>query len=321
MRALLIFGAFALAACAGPQSPGASDAKADVKSRAASGWRIDPEGDLNSFFDCLEDKNITLIAAHRGGPAAGYPENAVETFEKTLSETPALLETDVATSSDGVLYLMHDDTLDRTTTGSGEANGLPWAEIAALRLKDASGAATRFHPPSFADALKWANGRTILEIDFKNTTRYEDVLAEINRQQAEDRVILIAYTLAQAQRLHRLAPDAMISLSVSTQSDLNRTVAAGVPTERLLGFTGIEDPKPRLFSILNNQQIEVIFGTLGGRGAIDDQIAASGDDTFYAKLAGMDVDIIATDRPAAAQTALDRAARGAAPGVCGIARL
>lgn len=282
------------------------------------GWRIAPSGDLNELFECLENGGAALVAAHRGGPASGYPENAIETFTRTLGKAPALIEIDVATSSDGVPYLMHDDTLDRTTTGAGPIDALAWDQIRQLRLKDKSGAVTPFHPPSFADALEWAAGRTILEVDFKKTTRFEDVIREINRQGAEDRVVLIAYTMAQAERLHRLAPDMMISLSVSTQTDLNRAVAAGVPADRLLGFTGIKEPSPRLYSILNNQDVEVIFGTLGGRQSIDRNIEASGDYAYYAGLAAMGVDIIATDRPVAAQQALAAAGRAAAPGQCGV---
>lgn len=288
--------------------------------RAIEGWSIVPAGDLNAFFDCVEKAGAALVAAHRGGPHEGYPENALETFERTLAGAPALLEIDVAASADGVLFLMHDDTLDRTTTGAGAVDALAFDQIRALRLKDSAGRATAFHPPSFADALAFADGRTILEVDIKRSARYEDVIAEIDRQGAEDRVILIAYTMAQAERLHRLAPDLMIALSVSTQSDLNRAIAAGVPAERLLGFTGIDDPKPRLFSILDGQDIEVIFGTLGGRQSIDAEIEASGTDSLYAGIAAMGADIIATDRPLAAQAALDADGRGAKPGACGVAR-
>ena len=312
---LLLASLAALAACeAGTVAP------PERAGAAPTGWTIAPDGDLNRFFDCLEDAGGTLVAAHRGGPAPGFPENAIETFEKTLEAVPALIEIDVATSADGVLYLMHDDTLDRTTTGTGATDALSWAEIGALSLKDENRRVTDFRPPRFSDALAWAKGRTILEIDFKKTTRYEDVVAEINRQQAEDRVIFIAYAMAQAQRLHRLAPDVMISLNVSTQSDLNRTVAAGVPAERLMGFAGVDDPRPRLFSILNNEDIEVVFGTLGGRDSIDAEIEAAGDDGYYADLAGMGVDIIATDRPFAAQAALEKAGRAAA-GECGVSRV
>ncbi|MEZ5896217.1 MAG: glycerophosphodiester phosphodiesterase family protein [Parvularculaceae bacterium] len=309
---------FFVAACTGETS--APQLKADAKAGAPTGWSISVSGDLNTFFNCLEAQGAALVSAHRGGPRPGYPENARQTFARTVSDIPAILEIDVATSADGVLYLMHDDDLARTTTGEGPADGISWDEIKDLRLEDENGKATDFTPPTLAETLAWANGRTIVQIDFKKTTRYEDVIAEVNRQGANDRIIYIAYTMAQAERLHRLAPDAMISLSLGSQSDLNRAIAAGVPADKLLGFTGIEDPRPRLFSILNNQDIEVIFGTLGGRQSIDNDIARSGDDAFYATLAGMGVDIIATDRPLAAQAALDASGRGAKSGQCGVSR-
>ena len=306
-----ILGLIALSGCSAQTAPAKTVAPTDA------GWSIESVGDLNLLFDCLADKNIALVAAHRGGPRPGYPENAIETFERTLSETPAFIEADVATSSDGVLYLMHDDTLDRTTTGDGPTDASAWADIATLQLEDWRGEATAFHPPTFAGALEWAKGRTILEIDFKKTTKYEDVIAEIDRQNAADRVILIAYSLAQARRLHRLAPATMISLSLASQSDLNRAVAGGVPADRLLGFTGVESPDPRLFSVLNNADVEVIFGTLGGQASLDDKAKAGGD-ALYAELASDGVDIIATDRPLAAHRALVAAKRGATAGQCGI---
>jgi len=314
LRSALFLLPFLFAACAD------SGAGKPAPAAVAEGWRIAPEGDLNSFFECLEEAGAALVSAHRGGPGKGLPENAVETFAATLRAIPAIIEADVATSSDGVLFLLHDDTLERTTTGEGLASETPWSVIKGLKLRDKDGAVTRYSPPAFADALAFLKERSILQVDFKKSTRYEDVIAEIKRQDAEDRVILIAYTMAQAERLHRLAPEMMISLSVSTQSDLNRAVAAGVPADRLLGFTGIDDPKPRLFSILNGEDVEVIFGTLGGKDSIDRQIEASGDDSLYARIAAMGADILATDRPIAAQGALDAAGRGATAGACGIGR-
>ncbi|MEQ8748429.1 MAG: glycerophosphodiester phosphodiesterase family protein, partial [Amphiplicatus sp.] len=107
--------ALALAACSNPPP------KTEAPTGPASGWSLDPGGDLNAFFDCLETEGISLVSAHRGGPAPGFPENAVETFARTISLAPALIEIDVAQSADGVLFLMHADRLERTTTGGGEA--------------------------------------------------------------------------------------------------------------------------------------------------------------------------------------------------------
>lgn len=284
-----------------------------------SGWTLDPAGDLNRFFDCLEAEGTTLVSAHRGGPAPGWPENALETMQRTLAAAPAMLEIDVAQSADGVLFLLHDDTLERTTTGRGRAAETPWAEISRLRLRDGRGKVTRFRPARFAEALALAKGRTVLKVDIKRSARYEDVIAEIRRAGAERRVVPIAATLAQAQRLHRLAPEMMISFAATTEDELDAALAAGLPDDRLMGFTGTRAPDRTIFDRLNGRRIEVIHGTLGGRDSLDRAIAASGEEHRYAEIAAMGVDIIATDRPLEAHAALAAAGRGAKDGVCGIA--
>ncbi|WP_425410493.1 glycerophosphodiester phosphodiesterase family protein [Hyphococcus sp.] len=304
----------ALAAC----GDSVTNTDSQTAGAPAPGWRVDPQGGLNAFFDCLADNGATLISAHRGGPYPGYPENAVETMSAVLAATPAIMEIDVATSADGVLYLMHDDTLERTTTGEGAADGMSWAGLEKLRLEDNHGGRSDYAPSRFDDALAWAAGRTILQVDFKRTTRYEDVAEEIKRQGAEDRVILIAYSMASARKLHALLPDTMISLSLDSQSALNRAVASGVPDDRLLGFTGTQDPRPRLFSILNGRDVEVIFGTLGGGDSIDNDIARSGYEALYADIAEQGADIIATDRPHEAHAALVAAGRAVEDGECGV---
>ena len=282
------------------------------------GWTINPKGSLNSFFDCLDENGVTLVSAHRGGPAAGFPENALETFAATMDAAPALIEMDVATSSDGVLFLMHDDTLERTTTGEGRADQAPFSDIASLKLEDKNGRRTHFSPPRFSDVLAFIKDRTIAQIDFKRSTRFEDVIDEVRKAGVEDRVILISYSLAQARRLHRLAPEMMISLSADNEDEFSETVSAGVPANRLLIFTGLDAPKPRLNTILDDRDVEVIFGTLGGRRSVDNKIAQSGDDTAYAEIAETGVDIIATDRPIAAYNGLKQRNLSPASGVCGI---
>lgn len=314
-------GIAALAGC----SETVTDTGAVRATPASGGWSIDVanafDGDLNAFFECLEMSDATLVSAHRGGPYPGLPENALETMDALMTRIPAIMEIDVATSADGVLFLNHDDTLERTTTGEGEASALTWADIKRLKLEDDDGGRTAYAPSRFDDVLGWAEGRTILQIDFKRSTRYEDVAAEVKKQRAEDRVILIAYSMASAEKLHRLMPDAMISLSLDTQSELNRAVAAGIPDDRIMGFTGIEDPRPRLFSILNSRDVEVIFGTLGGRDSIDNDIARSGYEALYAEIAAQGADIIATDRPIEAFAALEDAGRAVEAGECGVSKV
>ncbi|MEZ5921813.1 MAG: glycerophosphodiester phosphodiesterase family protein [Parvularculaceae bacterium] len=316
LRPAIFLALAALASCTAKTPASESPAK----TAETGGWSINPEGSLNDFFNCLADTEATLVAAHRGGAAAGYPEDSLETMQKTLKAAPALMEIDIATSSDGVLYLNHDDTLDRETTGSGLVNALPWSKISNLYRKDIYGAQSPFHPTRLSDALQWAKGRTILELDFKKSTRFEDVIAEVNRQHAEGRVILIAYTLAQAKKLHRLAPDMMISLQLLAPSDLDDAIAAGIPADRIIAFTGIEEPKPDLYAAFENDDVEIIFGTLGGRDSIDKKILASGYWAYYADLSDMGVDLIATDLPVQVNKALEDDDRAVKSGECGVFR-
>jgi len=69
--------------------------------------------------------------AHRGA-GKERPENTLLAFEHGSACGFAMFECDVKLSADGVPFLLHDDTLDRTTTGRGPANALPWAELAQL---------------------------------------------------------------------------------------------------------------------------------------------------------------------------------------------
>ncbi|MBY0420692.1 MAG: glycerophosphodiester phosphodiesterase family protein [Parvularculaceae bacterium] len=312
MRRWMMAAIAALSGCA-------KDVAAPTSVATTGAWTIDPGRDLNAFFECLEREGAALVSAHRGGYRDALPENALETMKATLDAVPALLEVDVAASADGVLYLMHDDTLERTTTGAGAVDALPFSEISKLRLEDMSGRATPFGPTRFADALEFARSRTILKVDIKKSARFEDVIAAIRAAGAERRVVLIAYALGAAQKLHRLAPEMMISLNMDDAKDLADAVGAGLPKERLLAFTGTAAPNPSLYDALNAADVEVIFGTLGRQG-VDAMSAATGDDSQYAELSKIGVDILASDRPIAAQAALEKAGRAARPGTCGVRR-
>src|SRR5689334_19964057 len=63
-----------------------------------------------------------LFFAHRGGSALA-PENTLVAFEKGLSYGADALELDIHPTRDGEIVVFHDDTLDRTTDGSGRITG------------------------------------------------------------------------------------------------------------------------------------------------------------------------------------------------------
>ncbi|MEM7700343.1 MAG: glycerophosphodiester phosphodiesterase family protein [Pseudomonadota bacterium] len=286
-----------------------------------SGYKLDPAGDLSAMLDCFETEGKTLISAHRGGPSAGLPENGIETMDAILAGVPAIMEVDVAQSTDGVLYLMHDRTIDRTTTGTGRTTELAWEEIKDLNLVDTAGWVTPYKVPTFDAALDWAKGKTVLQVDFKRTASFEDTIALINAKGMADHVILIAYSQDQAIKLHNLTPDMLISYSISNPGDLDEIVEAGVPADKIIAFTGTRTARPDLYAALDGQDVEVIFGTLGRPDrSIDGVIDRFGTPERYAELSEGGVDVLATDRGREAAAALADAGRLPEVGQCGVTK-
>lgn len=292
-----------------------------VAAQESRPWRLVPEKDLSAMLDCFEAAGQTLISAHRGGPTPGLPENAIPTMDALLAAHPAIMEVDVAQSRDGVHFLLHDNRLDRTTTGTGEAAALDWAALSMLRLKDNWGWVTPYAIPTLEQALAWAKGRTVLQLDFKRSADYAEVVAAVRAAGMANAVILIAYSPAQAKALHDLAPEMLLSVSVEAFGDVAALKATGISEDRMVAFTGTRHPRPELYAELDEADIEVIFGTLGRPPrSIDALIDRYGMDERYAELGREGVDILATDRPREAAAALAEAKRLPQAAQCGVSR-
>jgi glycerophosphoryl diester phosphodiesterase len=93
-----------------------------------------------------------LIAAHRGG-AALAPENSLRAFRNALALGADFLEFDLHMTRDGEVVVIHDPTLDRTTTARGAVRDLTRAELAAARLRARDGGVTEEPVPTFAELL------------------------------------------------------------------------------------------------------------------------------------------------------------------------
>lgn len=76
-----------------------------------------------------------LLSAHRGGVNLA-PENTLAAYRHAFAYGMDFIEIDVRETADGVFVAMHDDTVDRTTNGSGSVSALTWAEIQSLNAAD-----------------------------------------------------------------------------------------------------------------------------------------------------------------------------------------
>ncbi|WP_145495412.1 glycerophosphodiester phosphodiesterase [Yersinia bercovieri] len=75
------------------------------------------------------------IVAHRGGGALA-PENTLAAIEVGARHGHKMIEFDAKLSQDGQIFLLHDDTLERTSNGWGVAGDLPWEKLIQLDAGD-----------------------------------------------------------------------------------------------------------------------------------------------------------------------------------------
>ncbi len=247
-------------------------------------------GELRDYLAWSPERK-PLIGAHRGGPLPSFPENCLATFENSLTYAPCLIECDVRISRDSVLLMMHDGLLDRTTTGKGEVQSFSWEELQKLKLLDNDGKITSYLIPSLGDALEWARGKAILELDIKNPVTPEAIIAMIAKHEAESFTVVITYNTPSALQYHELNPELVISASARDLEGAQRLIESGISTENIIAFVGVSEPDRPLYDYLHSRGIRTILGTMGN---LDRRAEARGHG-IYVELLQRGADILATD--------------------------
>ncbi|RZJ78228.1 MAG: glycerophosphodiester phosphodiesterase family protein [Flavobacterium sp.] len=222
----------------------------------------------------------------------GFPENAIETFENATTYQPVIIEFDVALSKDSVLVVMHDDKLDRTSTGTGPIGSYTYTELQKFTLKDKAGKVTSFKIPTIEQVLKWGKNKVIFTIDIKRGVPYAKIIEAVRKTKSETNSIIITYNANQAAEVHKLAPDLMISASARKQEDIERLNQMGVPNNRIVAFVGTAAPDQAVYEYLHNKGISCILGSMGN---LDRSAIANPKQKVYEKLLANGADMISTD--------------------------
>ena len=122
--------------------------------------------ELQEYFRYDKDRDI-LISGHRGGMMDGYPENCMESCAKTLSMMHSFFEVDFSFTKDSVLVLMHDLTLDRTTTGKGRVADYTYDQLQQFYLLDRKKKVTKYKIQTLKELLEWGKDRCVFNFDNK----------------------------------------------------------------------------------------------------------------------------------------------------------
>ena len=84
------------------------------------------------MFELLASRSGRVHVCGHRGHSIGAPENTIAAFQRTKELGGSSLEIDVVLSQDREIVVLHDETLDRTTNGSGFAADMPASRITQL---------------------------------------------------------------------------------------------------------------------------------------------------------------------------------------------
>ena len=142
---------------------------------------------LNKLYDGGKS-NYVMIIAHRGN-WRNAPENSLQGYKQCIDGGIDGIEIDVQMTKDSVIVIMHDDTLDRTTTGTGLVSNYTLEQIKNLKLKSPIGVVTRQKVPTLDEVLDLCNGKVLIQVDKWQPIK-EKVLETIRKHNMQRQVIL-----------------------------------------------------------------------------------------------------------------------------------
>lgn len=242
-----------------------------------------------------------VLVAHRG-LAPGLPENTMAAFEASAAAGVRVIEIDLRGTADGEIVVMHDETVDRTTTGKGAVSDLTLAEVRAFDAGVRTGPAhSGQRVPTYAEALAFAR-RTgvILLLDIKES-RTLDIAKIVRLTEQNDAVLNVivgARSLSDLGRFQALNPNLRTLGFIPDAGDIDAFVDAGADIIRLWpewirGEASARGPIPAACSGVKN----CLASRVQARGRPVWTTAGEAGEAELSALIGSGVNGILTDRP------------------------
>jgi len=142
-----------------------------------------------------------LSIGHRG--AAGHaPENTLGAIHKGIALGVDFIEIDMRRTADGVLVILHDETVNRTTDGKGRIDRLSLQEIQTLSAGNGE------IIPTLEDALKAVAGRAGLLLELKVKGMAQQAVETVRRRGFTDPVIYASFLHDELTQIRAFAPNA-----------------------------------------------------------------------------------------------------------------
>jgi glycerophosphoryl diester phosphodiesterase len=238
-----------------------------------------------------------LVVAHRGASALA-PENTLAAVRLALAHGAPAVECDVHLCADGVPVVIHDDRVDRTTSGKGLVSALTLQHLKTLDAGSWFGPAFAGERiPTLDEVLEACAGRARVFVELKaggGAALVQAALAALARAPAE--AAIISFDPEIVRLVAAQAPDVPLGLLVSRQRAVARGAAGMAADARALG-AGFLAPH---FAGASRHAIEAAHGA-----GLPVSVWTVDDPPTMRALAAAGVDALTTNRPDVALSCLD----------------
>ena len=254
----------------------------------------------------LSSDNV-LVVSHRGD-WRNAPENSLQAIRNCIDMGIDMVEIDLKKTKDGHLILMHDKTIDRTTTGKGRPEDYTLAELKAFRLRGGAGHKTRHQIPTFEEVMELCKGKIMVNVD-KGYDYFKEAYAVLEKTGTVGQCIVksgLPYEQVKAE--HGEVLDRMVFMPViklheeGAETLIDGYLANMKPVAFELGFDNDGPEVQRLVQKVRASGARIFINCLWPElcgGHDDDRAVELGEpEESWGWIVGQGAKLIQTDRPA-----------------------
>lgn len=251
-----------------------------------------------TFLDA--SSSTILVASHRATHNV-YPENSLEAIRTSIEIGVDIIEIDVKVSKDGVPFLMHDRTMNRTTTGKGDPEEFTWDELQQFFIVN-KGERTSLKIPRLEDALEMADGKILVDLDLK-TDRIKEVMEVVNRTDTKEIVFFFDSDYEVLSRVHAADKEFMIMPRAYSTAQADSAITLFDPQVVHIDFSFYN---AGCVQVIQNSAARIWINALG---ECDADIRAGKTKRALKKLLSYGANVIQTDEPELLIRALEKSGR------------
>ena len=258
--------------------------------------------------DLLQEANNTVLVVSHRADWRNAPENSLQAIRNCIEMGVDMVEIDLKKTKDGHLILMHDKTIDRTTTGKGRAEEDTLEELRKFRLKNGTNHRTAHTIPTFEEVMQLCKGKIMVNVD-KGYDYFTEAYAILEKSGTTQQCIMKAslpYERVKAEHgdiLRKMIFMPVIGLDKENAEDIiDGYMAHMKPVAYELVFSKDTPEIQRLIKKVRASGAKIFINSLwpelcGGHGD-DRAVEQQQPDESWGWIIGQGAKLIQTDRPA-----------------------